>query len=435
MAAGHTILVVDDNDDNREVVARQLEHAGFRVQEASSGPEALARVAEGPPSLVLLDVNMPKMTGLEVLKHLREEHGPVALPVIMITARAGADDVVESLGLGANDHVAKPLDFPVVLARVQAQLRVRDSAGAAEGGDALRTPSDVKPGMVLAGRYTIESRIGSGTFGTVFRARHAELGHAVAIKVLQASASDNPEALARFRREGITACRVRHPNAVQVMDFGVTPGGVAYLVMEMLSGYSLEKEMEGGRRIALSRVVKVMVPVCEALAAAHRSGIVHRDVKPANVFLHLAGGEEVPKVLDFGIARIVGEGAADPRVTLEGFVVGTPVYMAPERFRNQPVDGRTDVYSVGVTLYQMLTGRLPFPADPSDPLAVAMLHLESAPPPMNAPDVPAAVEEVVMSALRKPREHRPDAHRLGQDLLRAAGGRRRRTADKPSISE
>ncbi len=426
----HTILVVDDNEDNREVIARQLEHAGFRVEEASSGAEALASVARRAPSLVLLDVNMPKMTGLEVLSRLREEHGPVRLPVIMITARSGADDVVESLGLGANDHVAKPLDFPVVLARVQAQLRMKDSA-AVPGADALRTPSDVKPGMVLAGRYAIESRIGSGTFGTVFRATHAELGHAVAIKVLQASASDNPEALARFRREGITACRVRHPNAVQVMDFGVTSGGVAYLVMEMLSGYSLEKELADGRTVPLARAVKLMVPVCEALAAAHRSGIVHRDVKPANVFLHLAGGEEVPKVLDFGIARIVGEGAADPRVTLEGFVVGTPVYMAPERFRNQPVDGRTDVYSVGVTLYQMLTGRLPFPADPQDPLAVAMSHLEAPPPPMGEAAVPPAVEEVVMNALRKPREHRPDAQRLGQDLLRAAGGRRRRADDAP----
>jgi len=135
-------------------------------------------------------------------------------------------------------------------------------------------------------------------------------------------------------------------------------------------------------------------------------------------------------VLDFGIARIVGEAAADPRVTLEGFVVGTPVYMAPERFRNQPVDGRTDVYSVGVTLYQMLTGRLPFAADPQDPVAVAMQHLEAAPPPMGDPELPAAVEEAVMNALRKTRDHRPDAHRLGQDLVRAAGGRRRREGDQ-----
>jgi serine/threonine protein kinase len=281
---------------------------------------------------------------------------------------------------------------------------------------------------MLAGRYLLEARIGSGTFGTVFRAKHAELGHAVAIKVLQASANANPDSLARFRREGITACRVKHPNAVQVMDFGVTPGGVAYLVMELLSGYSLDQELIDGRTVPLPRTVRIMVPVCEALAAAHRFGIVHRDVKPANIFLHLAGGEEVPKVLDFGIARIVGEAAADPRVTLEGFIVGTPVYMAPERFRNQPVDGRADVYSAGVTLYQMLTGRLPFAADQADPMAVAMRHLEAVPPPMGG-DVPPAVEAVVMNALRKRPEHRPDALHLGQDLARAAGGRQRRRSD------
>ena len=282
--------------------------------------------------------------------------------------------------------------------------------------------------MTLAGRYLLEARIGSGTFGTVFRAKHVDLGQAVAIKVLQGSANANPDSLARFRREGITACRVKHPNAVQVMDFGVTPGGVAYLVMELLSGYSLDHELTDGRKVPLSRTVRIMVPVCEALAAAHRFGIVHRDVKPANIFLHLAGGEEVPKVLDFGIARIVGEAAADPRVTLEGFIVGTPVYMAPERFRNQPLDGRSDVYSVGITLYQMLTGRLPFAADQADPMAVAMRHLEAPPPPMGG-DVPPAVEAVVMNALRKRPEHRPDALHLGQDLARAAGGRQRRRSD------
>jgi serine/threonine protein kinase len=338
---------------------------------------------------------------------------------------------VEALGLGANDYVTKPIDLPVVLARVRAQLRIRQAAapGAASADDA-RSPGEVRPGTILAGRYLLEARIGSGTFGTVFRARHAELGHAVAIKVLQASANANPDSLARFRREGITACRVKHPNAVQVMDFGVTPGGVAYLVMELLSGYSLDQELVDGRKVPLARTVRIMVPVCEALAAAHRSGIVHRDVKPANIFLHLAGGEEVPKVLDFGIARIVGEAAADPRVTLEGFIVGTPVYMAPERFRNQPTDGRSDVYSAGITLYQMLTGRLPFAADQSDPMAVAIRHLEAAPAPMGG-DVPAAVEEVVMNALRKRPEHRPDALHLGQDLARAAGGRQRRRSDSP----
>lgn len=430
-AADHAILVVDDNDDIRELFVQRLRQEGFRAAGASGGAEALEKIATDPPSLILLDVSMPQMGGLEVLARVRETHSPVQLPVVMVTARTESDDVVEALGLGANDYVTKPIDLPVVLARVRAQLRIRQAAapGAASADDA-RSPAEVRPGTVLAGRYLLEARIGSGTFGTVFRAKHAELGHAVAIKVLQASANANPDSLARFRREGISACRVKHPNAVQVMDFGVTPGGVAYLVMELLSGYSLDQELVDGRKVPLARTVRIMVPVCEALAAAHRSGIVHRDVKPGNIFLHLAGGEEVPKVLDFGIARIVGEAAADPRVTLEGFIVGTPVYMAPERFRNQPTDGRADVYSAGITLYQMLTGRLPFAADQSDPMAVAIRHLESAPAPMGA-DVPPAVEEVVMNALRKRPEHRPDALHLGQDLARAAGGRQRRRSDSP----
>jgi CheY-like chemotaxis protein len=428
-AADHTILVVDDNDDIRNLFVHRLQKEGFRVDGASGGPEALEKIAAALPSLILLDISMPDMNGLEVLARVRETYSPVQLPVVMVTARTDSEDVVEALGLGANDYVTKPIDLPVLLARVRAQLRIRKAAvPGVESADEARSPAEVRPGMTLAGRYLLEARIGSGTFGTVFRAKHVDLGHAVAIKVLQASANANPDSLARFRREGITACRVKHPNAVQVMDFGVTPGGVAYLVMELLSGYSLDHELTDGRKVPLPRTVRIMVPVCEALAAAHRFGIVHRDVKPANVFLHLAGGEEVPKVLDFGIARIVGEAAADPRVTLEGFIVGTPVYMAPERFRNQPVDGRSDVYSVGITLYQMLTGRLPFAADPADPMAVAMRHLEAAPPAMGA-DVPPEVEAVVMNALRKNREHRPDALHLGQDLARAAGGRQRRRSD------
>jgi CheY-like chemotaxis protein len=409
-------------------VAR-LRQEGFRATGVSGGAQALASVSAALPSLILLDIAMPGMGGLEVLARVRETHSPAQLPVVMVTARTESEDVVEALGLGANDYVTKPIDLPVMLARVRAQLRVRDAAApGVSSADDARTPSEVKPGMTLAGRYLLEARIGEGTFGTVFRAIHTELGHAVAVKVLQGSASANPDSLARFRREGITACRVKHPNAVQVLDFGVTPGGVAYLVMELLSGYSLDRELADGRTVTLARTARIMVPVCEALAAAHRYAIVHRDVKPANIFLHLAGGEEIPKVLDFGIARIVGEAAADPRVTLEGFIVGTPVYMAPERFRNQPIDGRSDVYSVGITLYQMLTGRLPFAADQADPMAVAMRHLEAAPPPMGG-DVPEAVEAVVMNALRKRPEHRPDALRLGQDLARAAGGRRRRGTD------
>ena len=409
MSDVHTILVVDDHPDNREMLMRRLEREGFRVLGAETGPEALEQVKAAPVSLILLDVMMPGMDGLEVLQALREEHSAAELPVIMVTAKAQSEDVVEALGNGANDYVTKPVDFPVALARIQAQLRIRR----APADDEVADPRQLRPGLVIDGRYRLEGRVGAGNFGTVYKARHLELDHVVAVKVLQASAITDPDAMARFRREGVTACRVRHPNAVEVLDFGITSRGIAYLVMELLAGYPLEDEMKGGRALPVARSLRIVAAVCEALAVAHRAGIVHRDVKPGNVFLHQAGGQEVPKVLDFGIAKIAGAAALQQRVTLEGWIVGTPVYIAPERFGAAVITDELDVYSDGVMLFQMLTGRLPFDAD-SDPLAVAMKHKHDAAPRLRPlrPDVPAAVEEAILSALRKHPSQRPTAAQL-----------------------
>jgi DNA-binding response OmpR family regulator len=414
MSETHTILVVDDHPDNRELLMRRLEREGFRVLGAESGRQALDQVKGGPVSLILLDVMMPGMNGIEVLQAVREDHSASELPVIMVTAKAQSEDVVEALGNGANDYVTKPIDFPVALARIQAQLRIRRPPA----DDEVVDPRALRPGLVIDGRYRLVGRVGAGNFGTVYKARHLELDSTVAVKVLQASAITDPDAMTRFRREGVTACRVRHPNAVAVLDFGITSRGVAYLVMELLAGYALEDEMKGGRIVPLGRALRIVAAVCEALAVAHRAGIVHRDIKPGNVFLHQAGGQEVPKVLDFGIAKIAGAAALHQRVTLEGWIVGTPVYMAPERFGPEEITGAADVYSAGVMLYQMLTGRLPFDAD-SDPMAVAMKHKHEEAPRLRAlrPDAPAAVEEAILSALRKHPSQRPTAAELAARLV------------------
>ena len=245
----------------------------------------------------------------------------------------------------------------------------------------------------------------------------------MAVKVLQTSAVADLDAVARFRREGVTACRVRHPHAVSVLDFGITPRGVAYLVMELLAGYALEEEIKGGRQMPVARSLRIVCSVCQALAAAHRAGIVHRDIKPGNVFLHQAGGQEIPKVLDFGIAKIAGSAALQQKVTLEGWIVGTPVYMAPERFGSGPVSGQADVYSAGVMLFQMLAGRLPFDAD-GDPLSVAVKHAHEAPPALRAlrAEVPGEVAQAVADALGKRPEDRPTAQELAERLAAALGG-------------
>jgi DNA-binding response OmpR family regulator len=421
VSEGATILVVDDLPANRDLMARRLERSGFRVLSASSGPEALDLLRQRPVDLVLLDIMMPGMTGIEVLRTLRLSEATRALPVIMVTAKTDSEDVVEALSLGANDYVTKPVDYPVALARIRKELRAREAAAAPPPPVEPTNPAQAVPGTVLAGRYRLESLIGGGSFGTVFRARHLELDREIAVKILATSAGTDPEALARFRREGISACRVRHPNAVAVLDFGVNPGGVAYLVMELLHGHSLEKELEDRGQIPPHRTVEIAVPVASALAAAHDAGVLHRDVKPSNVFLHQTPQGEVPKILDFGIAKVVGAAAIGQNLTVDGSLLGTPAYMAPERFRRGPYGPKSDVYSLGAMLYEMLSGRLPFIPSTADPLALVAMQAEEDPPPLRlrCPDVSPALEGLVRSALNRNPDSRPSAEELSRRLALA----------------
>jgi CheY-like chemotaxis protein len=421
----HTLLVVDDEEMNRDVLSRRLERKGYQVVVAEGGRQALDTVADRPIDLVLLDIMMPGVDGLEVLQTLRRRHSQAELPVIMATAKGESDDVVRALELGANDYVVKPLDFPVVLARVQAQLRSKVAApkASAEPGEREPSAAEIGPGVTLAGKYRLDALLGSGTFGTVYRARHLDLDHDVAVKVLRSAMSADPESLARFRSEGAAACRLQHPNAVAVHDSGVTGGDVAYLVMELLDGVSLDRELRECGTLSPRRSAEVLLPVCEALAEAHDAGLIHRDVKPGNVFLHRARGREVVKVLDFGIAKLMGETATSQQLTRDGLLVGTPAYMAPERLDNQPYDGRSDVYSLGVMLFLMLTGRLPYVAERGDLMALIVQHMKNPVPSVreHAPGVPAAVESVVTRALAKRPEQRPDARGLARQLAEAVG--------------
>ena len=378
--SGATLLVVDDNADNRDLLARRLEKRGYQVRLACDGAEALAAVAASGIDLVLLDVMMPGLSGLEVLRRVRQTHSEIELPVVMATARSDSEDVVEALSLGANDYVTKPLDFPVVLARIETLLRTRGAFRLAASSGRL-VPA---PGLALAGRYRLEQPIGSGAFGTVWKALHLELDRPVAVKVLRTELDLSPAAVARFRREGVSACRIKHPSAVSVFDFGVTPEGVAYLVMELLEGRSLHDELMAAGALSGRAGAETAVAACSALQAAHDAGVIHRDVKPSNIFLQrVASGWRV-KVLDFGVAKIAGDVALASGLTVEGSLLGTPAYMAPERLAGQPYDGRSDVYSLGVTLYEALTGRLPFVAAGEDLSTLVAMQINDPPAPLRA---------------------------------------------------
>ncbi len=279
-------------------------------------------------------------------------------------------------------------------------------------------------GSVIEGKYRIESPVGTGGFGTVFRARHLGLGHPVAVKLLtQAAGPPSDEDLAKFRQEAASAFRLKHPNAVTVYDFGITRDGLAYLVMELLEGKPLAKELQTVGKLSPRRCGEILVPVCEVLAEAHAEGIIHRDIKPENIFLNATKLGEQVKVVDFGIAKLTDHTLSFGKETATA-LVGTPAFMAPERLQNLPYDGRADVYSVGVTLYQMLAGRVPFKATDSNNIAaILLMHVNTPPPSFQelGVDVPPEMEALVRLALEKNPARRPGAAEFAEKLREMTG--------------
>jgi class 3 adenylate cyclase len=269
---------------------------------------------------------------------------------------------------------------------------------------------------VLEGRWRVESLLGRGGMGRVYRGVHVALGRPAAIKLLAPGLAELPDMVARFRREALATSRLAHPHVVAVLDAGVHQGR-PFLVMELVEGEPLDVLLSRSGPLPVERVLRLALPVAHALGTAHRAGIVHRDVKPANLLVTDAGLGEHPKVTDFGIA--LAEDLAGGGHTAAGVVVGTPEYMAPEQVLGGRVDARADVYALGVTLYQLLAGALPITG--ASPLATARAHLHQAPAPLSElrPDVPPALEALVMAMLAKEPSERPADGLAVADALRA----------------
>lgn len=258
---------------------------------------------------------------------------------------------------------------------------------------------DVSPGRVLGGRYQIGAPLGMGGWGVVHEATQLDLGRRVAVKVLREADAAGAD-LARFEREARAAAALGHPNIVQVFDFQNVPGEPPFLVMEHLTGRSLAVELRAQPTLPAARVVAVARQILAALEAAHRAGIVHRDVKPENVFLVRAPGvEDFVKLLDFGVAKLTSDKAT--QLTATGALVGSPSTMAPEQILGLAVDARTDVYAVGVTMYRALSGRMPFSAASLHELLVAIRDERPAPLGALVPGLDPRLEQIVARAMHK----------------------------------
>ncbi len=281
-------------------------------------------------------------------------------------------------------------------------------------------PADVgelEPGFAV-GEYRIEGPLGKGGMGTVYAARQPEIGARVAIKVLAADRSRDPRLVRRFVDEARAVNQIRHPNIIDIFAFGRLADGRHYFVMEHLDGETLAARLARGP-LPVSDARRLLAQICEALDAAHAEKIVHRDLKPENIWIAAPRhGQPYAKILDFGIAKLQDSRDA-PATTEAGVAMGTPYYMSPEQCRGEAVDHRTDIYAMGVLLYLMWSGRLPF--EGTSFVAVASQQITATPAPPSAHRaVPARLERVILSCLEKdPARRPPNAEALREDLNEA----------------
>jgi eukaryotic-like serine/threonine-protein kinase len=270
---------------------------------------------------------------------------------------------------------------------------------------------DPLPGRVIAGNFRIEKLIGAGAMGNVYRAEQLSLNKAVAVKVLHHHLMSDDKLVARFKREAKSASLLNHPNSIQIIDSGQDGDGLLYIAMELLVGRDLAQVIRDDFPLPLPRVVRIMTQVFAALDEAHAQGVIHRDLKPSNIMLVERRGEkDFVKVCDFGIAKATESGQDDraAMLTIQGLVCGTPEYMSPEQARAEAIDGRSDLYSAAVILYQLATGDIPFRAD--SPMGIVSRHLAEppVPPSVRRPDlqIPALLDDIILRGMEKARELR-----------------------------
>lgn len=406
------ILVVDDDAAIRSTLAEVLAEDGAAEVDVAASAEEAIRVldASAAPDLVLSDIRMRGLDGMDLLRFIRQR--APASKVVLMTAYHDVGTAVRAMREGASDFLCKPFDLHSLRA-VLDRLLDPDAAGQAAGSTTdsseqkLARLAPVARPMLLAGRYALESEVGHGAMAVVYRARDHRHGRDVAVKLLRREVALSL-GVDRFLEEIRIAARLHHPHILTLIDSGEL-NGAPYFVMPFVVGLSLRRWLLEQSPVPPSAAAALLRDVADALAAAHAAGIVHRDVKPENVLL---SGRHA-WVADFGVAKALG-GAAAVGSTLTGTMIGTPLYMAPEQaYGDDGVDGRADIYALGVVAYELLCGEPPF----NGPSATAVLaaHLTAEAPPLRArrPDLPSGLEDIVMRCLAKDPRHRwPDAASL-----------------------
>ena len=386
-------------------------------------------VSEDSPTLGSRNVQPPPRPSVPVsvaLPHPANDEpetpGPILEPIVPDTMVFSPQELLaerQKVETGSEDSVTLPRPSShASSARRQAVSVPPPQPNRPKRSSIRSDPNDPLCGRRIGdGKYVLDTQIGGGAVGLVFKASHRDLGRTVAIKVLKPRYRDEPDLLRVFKTEARAASLLEHPNIARVYDFGQEPDGLVYIVMEYLSGYTLGTVLDPRKRIAFPRTVDIMLQTCAGLSAAHDRGIVHRDIKPENIVLvptqdDEGNPSEIVKVCDFGIAAL-GTAAS----TAQGGGAGSPEYMAPEQQMTSAVSAAADVYACGVVLYEMTTGQVPF-TDPQ-PYRILMKHQSEVPtaPSTLEPEIPKSLEAVIMRCLEKdPTKRHQTARALRADL-------------------
>lgn len=407
------VLVVEDSEDVRENVVRLLQLDKYEVDEAGFGEDAIKLLNSNEYDVLILDWELPDMTGVQICAYYREQGG--LAPVMMLTGKSSVADKETGLNIGADDYLTKPFEAREFLARVKALLRraampkpikaeaaILRELGA--GGNLV--------GKVLCGKYEIVDVIGEGGMGAVYKAKHKNLGHFVAAKIIKKDQMLEERNRKRFEQEAKIMALCKHRNLVMVYDHGHNDDGCPYIVMEYLEGQNLGSIISDRHRMPFEEALPIFMQICDALQHAHQNGLIHRDLKPGNVMLIEDEEGMTVKVLDMGLAKIMPSGAdAGQHLTQTGEIFGSPLYMSPEQGLGNALDHRSDIYSMGCLMYEVLTGTAPFKGDNFIQTVFAHINSPAEPFAKVAPDVriKSAVERAVLTCLAKDPGKRPQS--------------------------
>jgi serine/threonine protein kinase/ActR/RegA family two-component response regulator len=405
------VLLVDDNDSLRRALRRTLAAEGHQVVEASNGREAIKLTKSQDFDLIVSDVRMPDMDGVELLRAIHERDAD--LPVLLITGDPELETAMKAVEYGALEYLTKPVDIDKLKAstlralelrrrRLEARFALEAESNRRARGLPAGSSSAGFTGALLGGRYRVGALIGVGGMGAVYEAEREDLAQMrVALKILHPSVGARADLVMRFRREAETIAALDHPNIVRILDFQTPEGEPAFLVMERLQGEPLGDSIVKEGQFTAERAACVACQVLSALSAAHAANVVHRDLKPDNVFLvNVSGLRNLVKLLDFGVAKLMNAHASE-KLTQTGSVLGTPAYMSPEQARGAGVDHRSDLYAVGCMMYEVLTGGAPFVAENYNALLFEIQKGVPTPLEVLRPDLDPAFVSVVTRAMAK----------------------------------